>query len=752
MLTNHGLKPQLHWLDNEASTALKNFITTKQTKYQLTPPHIHRRNAAERAIRTFKNHFISGLCSVDRNFPLHLWCRLLNQAEITLNMLRTSRINPNLSAHEQIHGTHDFNATPLAPPGTRCIAHEKSSQRGTWAPHGQPGWYVGAAPEHYRCYQIYIPKTQGTRICDTVEFFPTHCTMPHVTANDAAIYAANDLITALTKPQPPHSFLTLGNDQIAALQQLANIFQRAVDKPPISAPGVPDLTPPPPPPPPPPQRPRTRSQTKLFANAAYIIPNHNQEPQPSPTPPEHTKHNHNFHRDPTYATPDFNSTQIVPVIQNLRPKYPTKHEGMLEDPFPLIQSANAVTDPDTGKQLEYRQLITHPNAHLRRTWQLSSANEFGRLAQGVGGRITGTDTIRFIHHHDMPPTRRPTYARFVCDIRPQKAEKERTRLTVGGNLIDYPDSITTRTCDLVTFKMHINSTLSRPKRKYCSFDVKNFYLNTPMERSENMKIPLSHIPDEIITEYCLTNKVHRDGAIYIEIRKGMYGLPQAGMLANKLLKRRLAKHGYYEVRHTPGYWRHVWRPIDFTLVVDDFGVGYDGNEHALHLLQTLRLYYEAVSVDWTGTLYCGITLKWDYLKRTCELSMPGYVEQALQKFNYAVPGIPNTTDAPHPYKATKKLGLSMTHPQDNSTKLSPREIKHVQQIVGTFLFYARAVDPTMLTALSTIATEQSQGTQTTKDKAEHFLKYAASHPDATIKFFKSDMLLKVHSDASYLSE
>ena len=162
-------------------------------------------------------------------------------------MLRTSRINPNLSAHEQIHGTHDFNATPLAPLGTRCIAHEKSSQRGTWAPHGQPGWYVGAAPEHYRCYQIYIPKTQGTRICDTVEFFPTHCTMPHVTANDAAIYAANDLITALTKPQPPHSFLSLGNDQLAALQQLANIFQRAVNKPPMSALGVPDLTPPPPP-------------------------------------------------------------------------------------------------------------------------------------------------------------------------------------------------------------------------------------------------------------------------------------------------------------------------------------------------------------------------------------------------------------------------------------------------------------------------------------------------------------------------
>ena len=163
-LTSQGLKPKLHWLDNEASKALKNFIAKEHTEYQLTPPHIHRRKTAERAIRTFKNHFVSGLCSVDKNFSLHLWCRLLDQVELTLNMLRTSRINPNLSTHEQINGTNDFNATPLAPPGTRCIAHEKSCQRGTRAPHRQPGWYVGAAPEHYRCYHIYIPKTQGTSL------------------------------------------------------------------------------------------------------------------------------------------------------------------------------------------------------------------------------------------------------------------------------------------------------------------------------------------------------------------------------------------------------------------------------------------------------------------------------------------------------------------------------------------------------------------------------------------------------------
>ena len=181
-------------------------------------------------------------------------------------------------------------------------------------------------------------------------------------------------------------------------------------------------------------------------------------------------------------------------------------------------------------------------------------------------------------------------------------------------------------------------------------------------------------------------------------------------------------------------------------------MGYEDNEHALHLLQTLCQYYKAVSVNWTGTLYCGITLKWDYLQWTCELSMPRYVQQALNKFQYRITSTHKVTDAPHPYKATKKHGLPMTHPTDDSAKLSPQAIKHLQQIVGTFLFYSRAVDPTMLMALSIIATEQTQGTQTTKEKAEHFLTYAASHPNASIKFYKSNMILKIHSDTSYLSE
>jgi hypothetical protein len=124
-LTAKSFKPKLQTLNNEASAALKHFFTANDVKYQLVPPHCHHRNAAERAIRTFKEHFVAGLASVDPNFPLHQWDRLLPQAEITLNLLRTSRLHSQLSAAAHFHGLVNYNKTAFASPGCKIIAHEK---------------------------------------------------------------------------------------------------------------------------------------------------------------------------------------------------------------------------------------------------------------------------------------------------------------------------------------------------------------------------------------------------------------------------------------------------------------------------------------------------------------------------------------------------------------------------------------------------------------------------------------------------
>jgi hypothetical protein len=128
-ITAKGFKPKLQTLDNEASAAFKHVLTSNEVEYQLVPPHCHRRNAAERSIRTFKEHFVARLSSVDPTFPLHLWDRLLPQAEITLNLLCTSRLHPQLSAAAHFHGLVDYNKKYFAPPGCKIIAHKKPRKK-----------------------------------------------------------------------------------------------------------------------------------------------------------------------------------------------------------------------------------------------------------------------------------------------------------------------------------------------------------------------------------------------------------------------------------------------------------------------------------------------------------------------------------------------------------------------------------------------------------------------------------------------
>jgi hypothetical protein len=236
--------------------------------------------------------------------------------------------------------------------------------------------------------------------------------------------------------------------------------------------------------------------------------------------------------------------------------------------------------------------------------------------------------------------------------------------------------------------------------------------------------------------------------VLVEIRKGMYGLPQAGIIANTRLKLHLATHGYHPCPHTPGLFRHETRPITFCLVVDDFGVKYVGREHADHLLTCLQELY-TVTTDWSGTKYCGLTLAWDHTAHTVQLSMPGYIAKALHRFQHPTPAKP--VHAPHPWTAPSYGATTqLTMPTDTSPSLDPAAKLRLQEILGTLLYYARAIDCTMLVALSTLASAQT--THATAQALTQLLNYAATHPDGILQYHASDMVLHVHSDASYLSE
>ena len=148
----------------------------------------------------------------------------------------------------------------------------------------------------------------------------------------------------------------------------------------------------------------------------------------------------------------------------------------------------------------------------------------------------------------------------------KERDKYRTRITIGGNLINFPGDCGTPTADLLTVKLLFNSIISTPNAKFMSIDIKDFYLCTPMKRYEYFRMKLELFPEDIIQEYDLRNKVDATGNVHCEVRRGMYGLPQAGIIAQELLQERLLKAGYRQSKVTPGYWKHDWRPISFTLV------------------------------------------------------------------------------------------------------------------------------------------------------------------------------------------
>jgi hypothetical protein len=176
-----------------------------------------------------------------------------------------------------------------------------------------------------------------------------------------------------------------------------------------------------------------------------------------------------------------------------------------------IERIQLVHDKETGEYLNYRQLIQDPKH--KEVWSKSAANEFGQLAEGVGGRVKGTDTMQFARKEQVPLDRRKdiTYGSFSCNIKPNKEEKERTRLTAGGNCINYPDNVGTPTADMPLFKCMVKSIIATPGARCIMVDIKDFYLNTPMTCFKYMQIKISNIPEEIIEEYNLCEIVTEDG-------------------------------------------------------------------------------------------------------------------------------------------------------------------------------------------------------------------------------------------------
>ena len=826
-----GIVPKHQILDNQCSARMKLAMDStvlldgsiSKMTYELVPPDEHRRNIAEKAIQTFKDHFIGVLSGCAKTMPMHLWCQLLPQVERQLLLLRQSRVNPGMSAYAHVYqGQHDYNKHPFVPIGMEAMVHEKPHKRRTFAQHCKKGYVLGTSFEHYRCQTIWMVDSHNRRTSGAVWFKHKYLTHPSVTPADRITAAIGGLAKTLTTGVPPQ----LRDETLDKLKRLQDILTPATVE---DIKGAPKASAPPP---------RVHIHPRMHEIVAsprvparpsrdetmHVVPrlrqwdNWRPEEQPKEKEVQLPRRSSRIAARNEKITVDVGTLQRpsdnairdkikeAQVPKEKRRERPTKispeaprrsarieemmskkgagiekinalrnvevrtleHELVLAcietyeevterqvSPRQLSQRTfpkevlNAVLNRDTGELMEMRHLLRNPK--YSELWGKSYTKELGRLAQGIPG-MKGTDTIVFIKYEDIPLDRRRhvTYGKTVVSYRPEKDDPNRTRLTVGGNRIMYPGDVSTPTVEMMTVKMHLNSVISTKGARYCTIDIKDFYLNTPMERPEFMRMKITELPPEFVALYKLNDIADQNGTVYMRIQKGMYGLPQAGILAQKLLEERLNAHGYRQSQITPGLWKHDTRPISFTLCVDDFGVKYVGRQHADHLKNVLNEHYKC-AVDWDGKKYLGMDIDWDYDYHKVHVSMLDYIPEALARFQHKTPRKPQHQPYPHTkptYGATKQY----VEDSDESEPTSKEEKTYIQEVIGTLLYYARCVDASMLPALGSLATQQANPTQNTMMKVKQLLDYAATHPDAIVTYNASDMVLAAHSDASYLSE
>ena len=709
-----GYPPLLSRLDNEISQAL---VTTLQHEFgitcELAPPNNHRTLRAERAIQTFKNHFISTLCTCDPSFPLYLWDDLLPQALLTLNLMRASAISPTLSAYEVLRGPFDFNRHPLLPLGMRvlCFENSKSPQRGTWDPHGKPGFYIGPSLPHYRCFRVFLPDTMHIRVTDTASWQPHHLHMPGSSSSELLEAAITDLGTCIQQHAPLDPTNKLVPSLLHELEDL-----RAAYHPPVSplqrvapaAPGEQRVAAPvlPLPPQPTPQLPLPIPPPVPLIPPPLLVP--------PPVPPLPT---------------------VIPTAPGAAPR--TRRAPARYTLYNVTSQASGAAPPPplVVPALRYGTLIRGPDASL---WEAEHAKEFERL-------IETTKCMQFCAYGDVPRSYRIKYYKPVCTIKTPSTGNSifRVRGTVADTQSSYDGPKSAATASINTVYLLLNATVSE-NAQWMTADIKDYYLGTPMSTPEYMSIPARYIPATIRARYNLSSTAPST----VRIDKGMYGLAQAGRLAQDRLKQHLLLSGYSEAPQTPCLYLHKSRPTKFSLVVDDFGIKYSTDEDRDHLLACLRQLY-IITTDDVGASYLGLTINYNRVARTINVSMPGVIKHYLERYQFVTkvkPTFAPMTLPPVKYGSHQIDAL----PLDASPLLSSERTARLQSILGSLLHYSRVVDPSMLCSVNKLAS--SPHTETTEALADHLLDYASTLPNASITFHPSNMILQLHSDASYLSE
>jgi hypothetical protein len=393
-------------------------------------------------------------------------------------------------------------------------------------------------------------------------------------------------------------------------------------------------------------------------------------------------------------------------------------------------------NPD-GSTITYKK--SHKGPHAAH-WAQADDEEMERLFK--------SGTLRPIMFCDIPSDKDATYVNPVCSekVKDDGAMKFRTRATIGGDRIDYPYTTTAITAELESIKILMNAMIS-DNAAFSTVDLEDFYLGTNLPHPEFIRIPAKFISKKVMQFYLLDKFLHK-GALYCIVLKTHYGLPQAGALSQARLFAHLEKHGYHQLFHAPALFRNSDGSIRFALVVDDFAVVWSSKKAMKHFLQTLRKLY-TIKVDYHGSRYLGLDIAIDRQQRHVTLTMPGYIKKLLKRIR---PNGIKGARTPSIYSPPNyKHATAQTATVDATPLATLEQQKELQVVVGTLLYYARTVDPSILTVVHELGSVQAAPSLQDMLKMERLLQYTSVHQHHGLRFHASNMQLQIQSDASYLS-
>jgi hypothetical protein len=441
---DRGVHHQTAKIDNEVSNHFKETVRAMGIQLQLVPPDNHRTNPVERDIRTFKNHLLATLATTDPNFPLNEWDHVLPQVELTLNLMRGSHTEQ-ISAFQHICGNYDFSRNPIAPVGTRVIILEDPSKRGSWAPHGVGGFYVGPAMDHYRSFRVLIDDTRRIRITDSLSWHPedrhdfadirsqmqASLTGEVINGTDPTVSTQLEQAVSSVAPTathnshaslPPHSQATSESvtstsftPSESPLEEVRNTAVEAT---------------------------MGNSTSPTLLGQSDIS-----EPLSQATTVESLSQLSNVE-----STPGSFSAQPPRRVSGRSHKPNPKYsDGMFKFAGTAKSFKSACKGPDQSR------------------WLRAADEEFDRL-------IETTETMKFVPWDSKPRDRKASYYNPQIRIKTKSdgSTEYRVRGTYGGDISDYQGPTAAQTADMMSIKILLNATVSEDA-KFMSIDIKDFY-------------------------------------------------------------------------------------------------------------------------------------------------------------------------------------------------------------------------------------------------------------------------------------